>query len=294
MPIFDYSSENPSVKVYICFASRSLRNSYLEAICNSYRIFLAPLNGCGASGGRIRRRPVDFHSLQENLRQLLLRRIRDGQLSGLQLARQAGFQQPHISNFLNLKRGFSLEALDRVLAVQHISVLDLLDQEELGRHASIVPPTRDEFENVVLVEAAQGTFLPRFTRDQVKDTFKVGKSFLRRLRPGMEGDRSRWQRFIFLRASAREGMSMYPRLLPGACVLVDRHYNSLLPYRPTERNMYAVMHVGHCYCRYAEQKEAYLMLYPENHSYPAHPVPLAGKSPSDFIVGRICSVQIET
>ena len=237
---------------------------------------------------------MDFQSLQENLRQLLLRRIRAGQLTGLQLARQAVFQQPHISNFLNVKRGLSLEALDRVLAVQHISVLDLLDPEELGRHASIVPPGRDEFENVVLVDADLVAFMPRFTRDQVIDTFKVGKNFLQRLRPEMEGDRSRWQRFIFLKAGAREGMSMYPRLLPGACFLVDRYYNSLAPYHRNERNMYAIRHAGHCYFRYAERKDAYLMLHPENHSYPAHAVPLAGKSPADFIVGRICSVQIET
>ena len=237
---------------------------------------------------------MDFQSLQENLRQLLLRRIRAGQLTGLQLARQAGFQQPHISNFLNVKRGLSLEALDRVLAVQHISVLDLLDQEELGRHASIVPPGRNGFENVVLVEADLVAFMPRFTRDQVLDTLKVGKNFLQRLRPEMQGDRSRWQRFIFLKASAREGMSMYPRMLPGAYLLVDRHYNSLAPYHRNERNMYAVMHTGHCYFRYVEGKDPYLMLHPENHSYPAHSVPLAGKSPSDYIVGRICSVQIET
>ena len=237
---------------------------------------------------------MDFHSLQENLRQLLLRRIREGQLSGLQLARQAGFQQPHISNFLNMKRGLSLEALDRVLSAQHISVLDLLDQEELNRHASIVPPGRDEFENVILVEADQDAFLPRFTRDQVKGTFKVEKNVLQRLRPGMEGDRSRWQRFIFLKASAREGMSMYPRLLPGAHVLVDRHYNSLLPYRCGERNMYAAMHAGHCYFRYVERREIYLVLQAENRAYSPHTRPLAGKSPSDYIVGRICSVQIET
>ena len=237
---------------------------------------------------------MEFRSLRENLRQLLLRRVRAGQLTGLQLARQAGFQQPHISNFLNLKRSLSLEALDRVLAVQHLSVLDLLDQEELNRRASIVPPGRDEFENVILVEADLSAFLPRFTRDQVKETFKVSKSFLHRLRTGMEGDRSRWQRFIFLKASAREGMSMYPRLLPGAYVLVDRHYNSLTPYHPNERNMYAVRHAGHCYLRYAERKDAYLMLYSENPSYPSHIVPLAGKFPFDYIVGRICSVQIET
>ena len=180
--------------------------------------------------------PVDFHSLQENLRRLLLRRVRAGQLTGLQLARQAGFRQPHISNFLNSKRGLSLEALDRVLSVQHISILDLVDEVELSRRAGIVPPARDEFENVILVDAGLAAFLPRFTRDQVRDTFKINKSFLRHLRPKMEGDRAQWQRFIFLRASARDGMSMYPRLLPGAFMLVDRHYNSLLPYHPSERN----------------------------------------------------------
>lgn len=237
---------------------------------------------------------MDFHGLQENLRQLLLRRVRAGQLSGLQLARQAGFQQPHISNFLHCKRGFSLEALDRVLCVLHISIFDLLDEKELNTRARIVPPPRDDFENIVLVDADLNACLPRFTRDQVKETFKVSKSFLRQLRPAMESDRSRWQRFIFLQASAREAMSMYPRLLPGAFVLLDRHYNSLLPYRRSERNMYAVMHAGRCYLRYAEQQAACLMLHNENRNYPPHPVPLAGKSPSDFIVGRICSVQIET
>src|SRR5947209_14270019 len=123
---------------------------------------------------------------------------------------------------------------------------------------------------------------PRFTPHQVSETFKLSKSFLRRLRPAMEGGRSRWQRFIFLRADAREGMSMYPRLLPGAYVLVDRHYNSLLPYHRNERNMYAVMHAGHCYLRYAELNDTHLVLHAENHSYGAHSVPLAGQSPFDY------------
>lgn len=237
---------------------------------------------------------MDFRALQDNLRQLLLRRIGAGKLSGLQLARQAGFQQPHISNFLNAKRGLSLEALDRVLYVQHISVFDLLDEEELNHHARIVPPASNDFENIILVDSDQAAFLPRFTPEQVRETFKVSKNFLRRLHPALEGDRSRWQRFVFLRASAREGMSMYPRLLPGAYVLVDRHYNSLAPYHRNERNMYAVKHAGHCYFRYAERKEDYLVLHPENRNYPAHAVLLAGKLPPDYIVGRICSVQVET
>jgi transcriptional regulator with XRE-family HTH domain len=244
--------------------------------------------------GSIWGRPVDFHGLQDNLRRLLLRRVRAGQLTGLQLARQAGLRQPHISNFLNSKRGLSLEALDRVLSVQHISILDLVDEAELCRRASIVPPARHEFENVILVDADPAAFLPRFTRDQVRDTFTLNKRFLRHLRAKMEGDRTQWQRFIFLRASARDGMSMYPRLLPGACMLVDRHYNSLLPYHRNSRNMYAVVHAGHCYLRYVEQEGPYLMLHSENRSYAAQSVPLAGKSPSEYIVGRICSVQIDT
>lgn len=237
---------------------------------------------------------MDFYRLQDKLRQLLLRRIHAGQLTGLQLARQAGYRQPHISNFLHAKRGLSLQALDRILLVQHISLLDLLDPEELSWQLSILPPARGEFENVFLVDSDRSALLPRFTSPQVKDTLKIRKSFLRRLHARMEGDRSRWQRFIFLKAGAREAMSMYPRLLPGASLLVDRHYNSLLPYRRNERNMYALVHSGRCYLRYAELKHGALVLAAENRSYPSPVLPLAGKSPSDYIVGRICSVHTET
>ncbi len=236
---------------------------------------------------------MDFNGLQDNLRQLLLRRIHEGQLTGLELASQAGLQQPHISNFLNMKRGLSLQALDRVLSVQRLSVLDLLDEEELNRRASILPPSRDEFENVVVVEAGADLLQPRFTRDQVKDVFKFRKDFLARMRPRMEGDRSSWQRFIDVQVGAREGMSMYPRLLPGAFVLVDRHYNSLASYRRSERNMYAVVHGGHCYLRYVEEKPGHLVLVAENHNYTTQALPLVGKSTSDYIVGRICSIYIE-
>ena len=237
---------------------------------------------------------MDFGELQDNLRQLLWRRIHAGHLSGLRLARETGLRQPHISNFLNAKRRLSLQALDRVLQVQHISVLDLLGDDEVSRRAAIVPAGRNEFENVILVDSDLRALQPRFTGDQVSDTLKVNKKFLRPLRSSLEGDRSGWQRFIFLRAGAREGMSMYPRLLPGALLLVDRHYNSLLPYRRNEHNMYAVMHSGHCYFRYAERQSGYLVLHAENRSYAAHAVALAGKPASEYIAGRICSVQVDT
>ena len=51
---------------------------------------------------------MKFRALQENLRKALRERIEEGELTGLRLARDTGFKQAHISNFLNRKRaGFN-------------------------------------------------------------------------------------------------------------------------------------------------------------------------------------------
>jgi hypothetical protein len=70
----------------------------------------------------------------------------------LGLAEQTGFKQAHISNFLNRKRGLSLEGMDKVLNVQHLSVLDLIDPVEVNKRASILPPSENEFDNVVVAD----------------------------------------------------------------------------------------------------------------------------------------------
>src|SRR5215470_19034079 len=181
---------------------------------------------------------MKFKALQENLRKMLWSRIDAGELTGLRLAEQTGFQQAHISNFLNRKRSLSLTGMDKVLSVQHLSVLDLLDPEEINKRASILPPTEDDFENVLLVEGAIAAGEPIITNERVKDILKFKKSFLRRLRPSAESPRDGWLRFVLIKVDAHDGMSMYPRLLPGATVLIDRHYNSLEPYRRQEQNMY--------------------------------------------------------
>ena len=62
-----------------------------------------------------------------------------GELTGLRLAEQTGFKQAHISNFLNRKRGLSLEGMDKVLNVQHLSVLDLIDPAEVNKRARTSP-----------------------------------------------------------------------------------------------------------------------------------------------------------
>src|SRR5438309_2435439 len=141
---------------------------------------------------------MKFQSLQENLRKRLWQRIDDGQLTGLRLAEETGFKQAHISNFLNGKRGLSLEGMDRVLQVQTLAVLDLLDADEVNKRASITPPSDDQFENVLLVDATIAANEPLVTSEKVKDILKYKKNFLKRLRPDRQdgGARDEWRRFV--------------------------------------------------------------------------------------------------
>jgi peptidase S24-like protein len=238
---------------------------------------------------------MKFRVLQDNLRKTLWERIEEGDLTGLRLARQTGFKQAHISNFLNRKRGLSLEGMDKVLNVQHLSVLDLLDPVEVNKRASILPPSNDEFENVLLTEGAVAATQPLITSMNVKECLKFKKSFLRRLKPQLEGGRHGWERFVLIKVDAREGMSMYPRLLPGATLLLDRHYNSLEPYRRDEFNMYAVLKDGTCTVKYVEVAGNHLILRPHNQAYPIEVLTMEeGKRSSDYLVGRVCHVGIET
>jgi len=237
---------------------------------------------------------MKFRHLQECLRRELLEKIDQGELTALGLARQTNFAQPHITNFLNRKRLLSVEAMDRVLAARRISVLDLLDPDEVNKRASIVPPSEGEFENVLLVEGSIAAGEPIITNERVKDILKFKKSFLRRLRPSANARRDRWHRFVLIKVDAQDGMSMYPRLLPRSTVLIDRHYNSLEPYRKQEPNMYAVRHEGGATVKYVELSGKNLVLRPHNQSYPVTVIPIdEGKTFTDYIIGRICHVAIE-
>ena len=238
---------------------------------------------------------MKFRVLQDNLRNALWERIDEGDLTGLRLAQQTGFKQAHISNFLNRKRGLSLEGMDRVLAVQHLSVLDLLDPSEVNKRASILPPSDDEFQNILLTDGHVAATQPLITSMNVKEIVKFKKSFLKKLKTETEGNRDQWERFVVIKVDAREGMSMYPRLLPGATLLIDRHYNSLKPYRKAEFNMYAVLKDENCTVKYVETAGSHLILRPHNQAYPIEVMTIEeGKSPSDYIVGRVCHVGIET
>jgi hypothetical protein len=237
---------------------------------------------------------MKFRMLQENLRNVLWQRIDAGKLTGLHLSEQTGFKQAHISNFLNRKRGLSLEGMDKVLSVQHLSVLDLMDPSEINKRASIIPPSQDQFENVIVADSHVAATEPLIMSMHIKEIVKFKKGFLKRLKQEVEGDRGHWERFVIIKADAQEGRSMYPRTTPGATLLIDRHYNSLLPYSKAETNMYAVRKDGTCTIRYVEIADGHLILRPHNESYPIEVITLErNQKPSDYIVGRVCYVGSE-
>ncbi len=237
---------------------------------------------------------MKFKVLQDNLRKILWERIEAGELTGLHLAQQTGFKQAHISNFLNKKRGLSIEGMDKVLSVQRLSVLDLLDPAEVSKRATVLPPSGDEFENVALTDASTAATQPLITSMHIKEILKFKKSFLRKLKPDPDGGRSAWQRFVLIKADAKDAASMYPRIMPGSTLLLDRHYNSLTPYRKGEFNMYAVLKNDTCTVKYAESAGTHLVLRPHNQSSPIEVIAMEdGKSPADYLVGRVCQVGME-
>jgi hypothetical protein len=234
---------------------------------------------------------MKFKGLQDNLRKILQHRIEVGELTGLRLAQQTGFKQAHISNFLNRKRGLSIEGMDKVLQVQHLSVLDLLDPAEVNKRASILPPSGDDFENVILTDCATAATEARIASMHVKEILKFKKSFLHKLKPEPEGDRSAWQRFVLIKLDPRDAQVMFPRLTSGATLLVDRHYNSLKPYHRGELNLYAVLKNDSCAVRYVEVAGNQLVLRPHNPQAPLEAILVEEtKSPSDYVVGRICQI----
>ncbi len=109
------------------------------------------------------------------------------------------------------------------------------------------------------------------------------------------GNRSHWERFVIVKVDTQEAMSMYPRTMPGATLLLDRHYNSMTPYRKGEVNMYAVRKDDSCTVRYVETVDNHLILRPHNPTFPIDVVTLEhGQKPADYIVGRVCYVGVET
>jgi transcriptional regulator with XRE-family HTH domain len=236
---------------------------------------------------------MDFLELQESLRRIMADRIRQHEFTGASLAKETGFQQAHISNFLHRKRGLSLQTMDCILKVLHLSVADLLDPAEIETRAHVALPS-EEYENIPLVNPAAGhrRLVPH---SAVLEHVTFKKNFLHRLRPDMASPREEWPRFVCIKVDAENGNAMAPCISPGAILLIDRHYNSLQPYRRKCSNLYAVRSDRHVLIRYIEPQEETLLLRPESQQFPLTIIGTGSddSSAADQIIGRVCHVSRE-
>lgn len=235
---------------------------------------------------------LDFVHLQSQLRTAVSARISSGQISGLGLARKTGFQQAHISNFVHNRRGLSLDGMDRIMGVLGLSVLDLIPAGDLATHSGAAADR--EYEGVALVDPA-ALMAPIPPQPRIHEHLKFKRTFLRRLRADLITSRTDWTRFLLFKPLPDDASAMYPRILPGATLLIDRHYNSLRPYRRGDTNMYAVRKGNSVLVRYVEITGTQLTLRPQSNTAPLDFVPIeANRTYADYLLGRVCHVSIET
>lgn|SRR5512146_3300249 len=134
---------------------------------------------------------MNFTQMHERLRMELLRRINRGTLSVSLLARQTGFGQVHLSNFLHTRRQLSLQALDRVMAAQHMEAEDLLPVIRSGTETTSEPGG----DRVPIVAQASTLFEPYIRRSAVHSLLQLPKGALKSLQPRPSKQRRAWQRF---------------------------------------------------------------------------------------------------
>jgi hypothetical protein len=235
---------------------------------------------------------MNFTQIHERLRSEMLRRIQRGTLSVSLLSRQTGFGQSHLSNFLHSRRQLSLEAMDRMLSSQHLVVADLLPANQASA------PTWAANGNscdVPVISHSAALFEEYIRPGAVQSMLHLPAGPIEALRARANAARQAWQRFVAVRIHAADALPMEPLILPEALAVIDRHYNSLIPYRPKRPNLYAVRDGAHLTLRYADFLANRLVLRPINIAFPVDLIEVdPDSSPCDLIAGRVILILNET
>ena len=240
---------------------------------------------------------MNFADLHELLRLELLRRIDAGALTGTRLAQLTGFRQAHISNFLNRRRSLSLEGLNRVLEAQHLSVDQLIPLSLAATASQPAPASADDVpqpDPIELVPVVSPGAAMRDARILPSNSLEYLHLPSARLASGLSRpapERALWQRFVALRVDAQQAAAMAPLLPRGTLVVLDRHYTSLAPFRPSQPNLYAVRGGSGLLLRYVDLEDTRLILRPLALEHPIQLIDLddpADRHLPDHLVGRIC------
>jgi hypothetical protein len=123
----------------------------------------------------------------------------------------------------------------------------------------------------------------------VLELIQLPPGYLDHLQTRRSPDRRSWERFIAVRASYVQTEAMVPAIVPHAILVIDRHYNSLLAYRPPMPNIYAVQRGSSMLFRYATLQGSSIILRPHKIEHPIELIEIKPEeSPSSYVVGRVC------
>jgi len=100
---------------------------------------------------------------------------------------------------------------------------------------------------------------------------------------------------VAVRISAADALPMEPLVLPEAIALLDRHYNALIPYRPSRPNLFAVRQGTRLTLRYVDFIANRLVLRPHNIAFPVDLIEVdPDESYGNLIAGRVALILNET
>jgi hypothetical protein len=144
---------------------------------------------------------------------------------------------------------------------------------------------------VPVVSHAAALFEPFIRPSAAQTLLHLPAGLLQSIRTRVSNPRRAWQRYVAVRISAADAMPMEPLILPEALALIDPHNNTLIPYRPSRPNLYAVRHGSRLWLRYVDFIANRLVLRPHNIAYPVDLLVVEhGEPPSELIVGRIALI----
>ena len=237
---------------------------------------------------------IDFRGLQERLRERLLAHIHAGELTGLELARATGFQQAHISNFLNHKRGLSLEAMDAILKARDIRLEELVPANNPRRRRIRASASGvNEFVTVPII-AEENSLATQVPNSGPRNTLRVAAATVQRFRPAMHTPRPHWQRFVAVRVKGEDVAAMSPRLARNTIAVIDRHHNAVSESPSGAENMYLIKTERGVQIRYLQIAGLLLMARPHDCQVPCQVV--GNRSdPQTYaaVIGRLCLLQVQ-
>lgn len=239
---------------------------------------------------------VDFRGLHERLRQRVLAEIREGKLTGLQLARAAGFRQAHISNFLNSKRGLSLEAMDAILRARGWKLSDLAPECAKSRQQRLSLRASSPGVSWIPLVDAGNCHASEIPYEAAKNALRVMSARLEKMAASPPNVRDSWVRFVALRVSAEDAEAMKPKLTRGAVAIVDRHAHvpgdrgAIFAVRvPLPARTLAAGAPAHkIVMRYVDRVQREWVMRAENPAVTLEPLESTAQ-----IVGRVCMVVSE-